>query len=34
MIIVQKKYKIILSEYRNDKRQNEISGNDRIQECK
>jgi len=30
----KKKYKTILSEYKTDKRANEISGSDRKQECK
>jgi hypothetical protein len=30
----KKKYKTILSEYRTDKRANEISGSDRKQKCK
>ena len=30
----KKKYKTILTEYRNDKRANEISGTDRKQECR
>ena len=30
----RKKYKTILNKYRTDKRANEISGNDRKQECK
>jgi hypothetical protein len=30
----KKKYKVILKEYRNDKRANEISGTDRKQDCR
>ena len=34
LVIIQKKYKTILNEYRTDKRANEILGKDRKQECK
>jgi hypothetical protein len=30
----KKKYKVVYTEYKNDKRANEISGSDRHQECK
>jgi hypothetical protein len=32
--LVRKKYKSILTDYRNDKRANEISGADKHQECR